>query len=305
MEERPKLVNYDFTVGTVVLAYHGSLLYEAKVLSIQYDSGQSQASGYLVHFQGWKKSWDATVPRGEVFEHNDDNLRLAHKLLRGAKMRQQAIRPVEEVSETIREGKPNKPKDGDDPNPEDTRKTGTDLQSTQSADALFQLPGGLKRQLVDDWEFVTKEQKLVDLPRGVTVDSILQKWLSSRRAPADMACREVADSLRTYFNAALPAILLYRFERHQYNEMFHGSKAAGSDLIPSAVYGAEHLLRLLLKLPFMLDSTGVDKEMIKRIAEKVNDLAKYMQKNGRLLFLAEYESASNEYITAVARESTI
>lgn len=299
MADVPKRVIFDFEVGAVVLAYHGSLLYEAKILSVQ-RGPTGEAAAYLVRFQGWKKSWDATVARDSVFEHNEENLRVAHLLLKGAKMRQQAIRPIEDPSQDKADGTS---KDGGEDDNEGAAAKRSDTQHVSTtADALFQLPLGLKRQLVDDWEFITKEQRLVDLPRDVTVDGILQKWLNSRKSPADMACREVADGLHTYFNAALPAILLYRFERPQYNEKFHGA-IGNEELLPSSVYGAEHLLRLLLKLPFMLENTGVDIEMMQRIAEKVNDLAKYMQKNGRTLFLAEYENASDEYIALVRKSS--
>lgn len=47
--------------------------------------------------------------------------------------------------------------------------------------------------------------------------------------------------LRCYFDKALPVMLLYNNERKQYEE------AVSSDVSPSTVYGAEHLLRLFGK----------------------------------------------------------
>lgn len=41
-----------------------------------------------------------------------------------------------------------------------------------------------------------------------------------------------------YFDKALPVMLLYNNERQQYQE------ACPNDIVPSAIYGAEHLLRL-------------------------------------------------------------
>lgn len=49
---------------------------------------------------------------------------------------------------------------------------------------------------------------------------------------------EILKGLRCYFDKALPVILLYKNERHQYEESF------SDDVSPSTVYGAEHLLRL-------------------------------------------------------------
>ena len=49
---------------------------------------------------------------------------------------------------------------------------------------------------------------------------------------------EILKGLRCYFDRALPIILLYNKERHQYHE------AVADDVSPSTIYGAEHLLRL-------------------------------------------------------------
>lgn len=178
--------------------------------------------------------------------------------------------------------------------------------STSSA-SLFYLPGTLKQQLVDDWEFITKENKLVPLPRKESVSMIIDKWVKNRQQSEDLACQEVADGLKAYFDAALPNMLLYKFERLQYNLWFHGpnAKAREHDEVepkPSKFYGAEHLVRLLLKMPYMLESTGVvDFDMLRRIAEKTNELAQFLTDNGRLLFLPSYTSANKEYLERISK----
>lgn len=60
--------------------------------------------------------------------------------------------------------------------------------------------------------------------------------------------------LQTYFDRALGANLLYRFERPQYSEMrkqyVTGQKVIiGQEKEMSGVYGAEHLLRMLGAYP--------------------------------------------------------
>lgn len=267
----------DFEVRDVVLAFHNNLLYEATILQVERDP-PNRPYAYLVHFQGWTKSWDERVASDMVFEHNEDNLRVAHRLLDGAnRMRQQAAQPAE----GDRDGKSGPEKPNDD---------------TPTTPDLFQLPPALQRQLVDEWDSVTRENRLVRLPRTLTVQDVLHKWVASRRQSADKATREVAEGLQIYFDAALPMILLYRFERLQYT-----TQVAKSDKPPSAIYGPEHLLRLLLKLPFILEDGPIEKEKMELIAEKTNELAKYLQKHGKTLFLSEYDPAPAAYVQAATK----
>lgn len=283
--DRPTPANRDFEVDETVLAFHGTLLYEARVLHVMREPNLP-AHSYTVHFQGWKKSWNETVSRDYVFEHTDDNLLLAHRLLDGARQRQQALRPSSYDEENVQA---------------QAQQVERSMPQSSPPNAMFVLPPTLQRQLVDDYEFVTKERRLVPLPRNNTVQICLNKWISSRRPASDKATKEVAEALQTYFDAALSKILLYRFERQQYINTFKNTSTE-TPMAPSAVYGAEHLLRLLIKLPYLLESTAVSKDKMQAIAEKVNELAKYIQKNGRLLLLTEYEAASEEYISRAQQD---
>lgn len=115
------------------------------------------------------------------------------------------------------------------------------------------MPDNLKSLLVDDWEKVTKDQKLAPVPSPVPVSQFLHEYraaeLPNRRpgsADADIL-EEVIAGIREYFNKALGRILLYRFERGQFYEMHRLIEAgsgehAGKGLVE--VYGCEHLLRL-------------------------------------------------------------
>lgn len=42
----------------IVLCYHGSLLYEAKVLSVEHqiEGDKKSPYKYMIHYKGWKKS---------------------------------------------------------------------------------------------------------------------------------------------------------------------------------------------------------------------------------------------------------
>jgi mortality factor 4-like protein 1 len=64
----------------------------------------------------------------------------------------------------------------------------------------------------------------------------------------------VTAGLQTYFDRALGANLLYRFERPQYGEIRKQYVSGphiqyGQEREMSAVYGAEHLVRLIGALP--------------------------------------------------------
>ena len=253
------------------------------MLQVEKEEGR-RAHAYVVHFQGWKKSWDEPVLSHNVFEHNDDNLRIAHRLLDGAKMRQQQIQPSEhDEHEDQDENMVNEveEKEGDDEN-----------ATEPSAQSLFHFPIALQKQLVDDYEYVTRDRKLVPLPREITVKQILDKWIACRKHSNDKAAKEVAEGLQIYFDCCLSKILLYHFERPQFEEVFKKQENEA----PSAIYGAEHLLRLLVKLPFVLEEAPLEKDKLQALADKTNDLTKYLHKNGRAMFLSEYEAASEEYI---------
>lgn len=119
------------------------------------------------------------------------------------------------------------------------------------------IPDTLKSILVDDWEKVTKEQKLVPIPAPISITQFLHEYYeadSAHRRPgssdADIL-EEVIAGVKEYFNKSLGRILLYRFERPQFYEVHkqlesgHGEHA-GKTLCD--MYGCEHLLRLFGKL---------------------------------------------------------
>lgn len=105
--------------------------------------------------------------------------------------------------------------------------------------------------------------------------------------------------LRMYFDRCLPTFLLYRFERVQFESF---ARERGEDSLgPSTVYGAEHLLRLFVKLPQVLAQVTLGKEEGETLVTVVNDLLRFMTKQASILFSPEhYVRASPEYIAAVA-----
>ncbi|KAL0368994.1 UNVERIFIED_CONTAM: protein MRG1 [Sesamum calycinum] len=87
----------------------------------------------------------------------------------------------------------------------------------------IQIPSTLKKQLVDDHECIISWARVKK--DGMIVETVV----------------EIVNGLRCYFDKALPAMLLYKHERLQYEEVI------ADNVSPSGVYGAEHLLRLFDK----------------------------------------------------------
>lgn len=115
------------------------------------------------------------------------------------------------------------------------------------------MPDTLKAILVDDWEKVTRENRLVSLPSKTPVSRFLEDYSAAesekRRAGSAEAdiLEEVIAGIKEYFNRSLGRILLYRFERPQFQEIHSQLNKGTGDLTGksvSDVYGVEHLCRL-------------------------------------------------------------
>jgi len=70
----------------------------------------------------------------------------------------------------------------------------------------------------------------------------------------DRSILDFVVGLEAYFNIALPRLLLYRQERHQYANFLRNGM-----LKPSELYGGWHLLRLLVKLPGFMTDAGASR----------------------------------------------
>ncbi|GAV49453.1 hypothetical protein ZYGR_0P00960 [Zygosaccharomyces rouxii] len=130
-------------VGGKCLAYHGPMLYEAKVLRIWNPTTQSvsvvqdgqevsvsmkkdkeelsedtKALGgvpeslagqdcYFVHYQGWKSTWDEWIGLDRIREYNDENLGLKKRLIEEAKeARKQQQEQKKRKENVLKRGRP-------------------------------------------------------------------------------------------------------------------------------------------------------------------------------------------------------
>lgn len=320
-----------FRPGNQVLAYHGPLVYEAKVLkyhevgSSVVDIGEgknepvtqnkipkflTEVNAYYLHYKGWSPKWDEWVSNERIMEYNDDNLGLSREL-RNA--RKKAIERIDHTSEKQeakesrareKERKKRKAETRSSAGPTVAKspappKKKLKPESRGSLDIMMTLRPGIKRYLVDDWELLTKDHKLVDLDSAVPVSVILSEYYQFRRNTigagdnendAVRVSKEAVDGLEVYFDHMLRFALLYRFERLQYSRLLKENPR----FIPSQKYGLEHLLRLLVNMPGQVAQTTMNAVAVHTILGETKLLMEYLDDN-LSRFSSRYMNASPAY----------
>ncbi|GAC95809.1 chromo domain-containing protein required for cell polarity [Pseudozyma hubeiensis SY62] len=290
-----------YTDSEKVLCFHGPLIYSAKILKAEKWTGEDNVTRqvgphYLVHYDGWKKTWDEWVPETRLLKYNDENLARKATLQEAAKSG--SLTSTEKPSTSTSSASTTSAKRSRVA--EEDRKTASRKRGRETVEAeeeflkrpevKISLPDELKLQLVDDWENITKNGLLVPLPRKPCVKDILDEYrkhyLSSKRDSKQRSPQvvdEVLKGLKLYFDRSLGQNLLYRFERAQYVEYRKkngpkmgdgdvgnarsGNGSMGGDMEPSDVYGAEHLLRLFVNLPMIIVHTSMDGDSISLLKE--------------------------------------
>ncbi|KAH9663772.1 protein MRG1 [Citrus sinensis] len=286
-----------FSEGERVLAYHGPCIYEAKVQKAELRKKEWR---YYVHYLKsllslghLANSWDEWVGVDRLLKHTEENVMKQQALQkkqgadrssksgRSAQTKQKSSTDVkvekEDIKSYVAKGKKRKSDSG-------TEKDNVSVEKL----VKIQIPSTLKKQLVDDWEFVNQQDKLVKLPRLPNVDDILTKYLQYRSKKDGMmtdSIGEILKGIRCYFDKALPVMLLYKKERQQYHDL------VVDNVSPSTIYGAEHLLRLFVKLPELLAYVNIEDETLIRLQQKMIDFLKFMQKNQSTFFLSAYDGS--------------
>ena len=86
----------------------------------------------------------------------------------------------------------------------------------------------------------------------------------------------ICDGLRRYFNRALPLLLLYRNERPQYAKL----SRTVENFDPCMWYGLEHLLRLLVKVEYLISAAdGVTEGEVRGLVGRISEIARWIGDN--------------------------
>ena len=181
-------------------------------------------------------------------------------------------------------------------NGEDANTPATDSLEQEGAQIRVELSASLKRELIAGWERITLQGELVSLPRSVTVAEVLRRFEKDAKAKARSAeqaalAAACAAGLKAYFDGALRPSLLYPEERAQAEAALAGGEGGNAAKEPSAVYGAEHLLRLFVKLPELMPLRDMDATAAKAVQPKLTEVLRWMQRNASAHFGGEYIAA--------------
>lgn len=227
-----------FEEGENVLALNRGIIYPAKILQISEDGedgggADGPASGedrdaettadstrYLLHYQGWKKRFDEWVPLSSLYKPDDPVALVKIEQMKAAKA---------------------------------AAKAGLGQQ------LAMPVPRAMYDRLKNELVWVGEEGRVLVLPRAPTVVQILQQWLELSPLPQQEQINAVAvvTWLRAYFEVALPSVLLYNEERWQFTDIQAAQQTSGITLQFGEIYGAEHLLRLLVKIPSLVAADEV------------------------------------------------
>lgn len=306
----PKQPVIKYEEGEKVLCYHGQHLYEAKCTKI--DLTRSNEKFYMIHYNGWNKKWDEWVDGKRILKYTDENVakqQVILNLIKNNKLKTQVQSVKKEeplaAADTVNEAKASKKKRLNEnelslnkpekivkaiENPIQSKKTiyAVDIYSKHSKylsnpKIRIIIPKSLQEWLIDDYDAINQQNKLVNLPSTTSVCCILNEFKSYKiqENPSienDKEFRSNHSGIIKYFNIMLGSQLLYRFERVQYSEMIETKKEMAD------LYGSIHLLRLFEKLDQIISFAPLDANKLENLLEYVNDLIKYLDKFNGIFF---------------------
>eukprot|EP01138_Halocafeteria_seosinensis_P004647 gb/GECG01004753.1/.p1 GENE.gb/GECG01004753.1/~~gb/GECG01004753.1/.p1 ORF type:complete len:377 (+),score=71.08 gb/GECG01004753.1/:1-1131(+) len=345
----------ELQVGDKVFAYHMNQLYEAKVMEKETD--KTGDPHYFVHYHGWAKKWDEWVASDRIMPINEETKKLKDKIMAEMKAQRKAARQSSgsggkkgssSSSKSGRGGRGGRASgrkrtasetrgssaaaDVDSDDEESEAEEGEEYKDVEAV--KLPITYALRRLIVHDWENVTKRRSLVKIPKSngeeegsPSVAAIFRDYIAHKEGQEqdDSSLRGFIEGLRLYFDRAIGAFLLYRFERPQYENIVKQqrqiaeSKDKEEDSVVeeslrnqictpegeprplSEIYGAEHLLRLFVKLPQLLIHTKLTKKDHKAFHKKITEFLRFLQKNQNKYFGDTYTKADGEYITEYAK----
>lgn len=312
----------EFTVGEIVSILDSGKKYDAKILKIEKNNCVNH---YFIHFQGWAKRWDKWAEPGSVFKKSEEDE--SSGITKSAEnTRKRTSQEVTNSSITTEDDpKPSLAAADSSTKPRPTKATSmTEDEINQirkrkkqniAADVVddsldantnqikLDIPFSLKKHMVDEWEVITQDNgNLVHLPRAEsqTVKAVVYDFLELKKkkleGPKMKDYEDLFEGLLLYFDKALPLVLLYRQEREQENLLSQLHEAHSNKSFPSSeYYGAEHLLRLFVRLPHLFAGSTLSHSERQQVQVKLSELLKFLEKNAdSYISMTNYVSAAQE-----------
>jgi mortality factor 4-like protein 1 len=256
--------------------------YEAVVNKMKYVSQNEW--GFYVHYQGWNSRWDRWVSTDELMADTPEN-RKAHLKPKEQKKR----KTTTESSGSSRK-----------------RKSSNAPSKTSYYQEYCDLPFTLQTILVDEYGYITRKgfdsphnydcelaprpaRSVHVLPATVTVKQVLQHFQRKRGGSNEeklkqQQVRKCCEGLALLFDDALPVCLLFPEERPQYESIQQDD--AFKNKSSSEIYGCEFLLRLMVRLPTLLQAEP--KSEMDSMGPLLADLIILLQKNRQACFKGTY-----------------
>ena len=256
-----------FELGTPVLAFHKKQLYAGKAIKRR---RREDAWQYLMHYHGWGAKHDEWLAEDLLYPDTEESRSVAESLRRSVPTSAQE----KQAKRDSRSGQADA------------------LAEEGEEDHLIQfiIPHTLQTHLIKEADFV-REGKVVTLPRKPCVRQVLQDFIAWKsETSSDMLevekemLRDMADSIISYFDKALGMMLLYKEERAQYSK-WREAHASGRQ---SDFYGTEHLLRLVAKLPSLLQAAQMPPESAKQLHPRIMELLRYIERNASKFLMSSY-----------------
>ncbi|KAI5970617.1 EAF3 [Candida margitis] len=310
----------DLKPNQLVYAYHGPLIYEAKIIKMKNAKDSFILNGdlqqetleqnhkfsakkwdnvtcYLLHYQGWNSKWDEWVGIDRILEINDENKFKKQELEQLTKKkrvkRESSTGPTESASKNNNNGnkKTKLNSAGSSSSSSSNNSTSQSKATKKSISINLSFPPELKYLLVNDWQYITKDKKLVDLPSQQSVSTILQDykiWRSKNLQSHQLGVlTEILHGLEIYFDRSVSLLLLYKYENLQYLDLLKNNTIT-QEHSQAKVYGVEHLLRLLVSLPGLISQTTMDALSTNVLVSEVEELLKFLKDR-----MSDYQ---NEYV---------
>ena len=184
-------------------------------------------------------------------------------------------------------------------------------QQQQPTTNKIVLPMSLKKVMMLSWENLRHRQLIFDLPAAVSVKKALDMYLElkfnlvghqsfaknseerERIKRRKAGWIDMTEGIVLFFDKAIESRLLYRQEVPQYKAII-----SSSEKTPSDIYGCEHLLRLLLRLPDIL-AECVSEEKRKRILHDMVEFVRFLHQHQEALFNTSFRALTNEEQAAI------